>query len=383
MTGGPADTALGQPRPARQADSLAAAALDVRGLTKRFGDQVVLSGVSISVAAGSTTAIVGASGSGKTTLLRLVAGFERPDDGSVRLDGRALADAADTTSWVPAHRRHIGYVAQDGALFPHLTVAQNIAFGLDRTGADRRRRGAARVAELLEMVSLEPSLAARRPHEISGGQQQRGALARALARRPRLMLLDESFSALDAGLRVATRRAVGAVLAEAGITTVLVTHDQSEALSFADQVAVMRAGRLAQVGRPTDVYAQPADLETARFLGDAVVLDGWVAGATAHCALGMLPVTSTGHRDGRCRLMVRPEQIHIDDAGTIDATVVGSDFFGPNSTVQLELTTPPGLRAELVGGAERITILHPGPTLPHEGQTVRLRVAGTAVAYPD
>lgn len=196
------------------------------------------------------------------------------------------------------------------------------------------------------------------------------------------MLLDESFSALDAGLRVATRRAVGAVLAEAGITTVLVTHEQSEALSFADQVAVMRASRLAQVGRPTDVYAQPADLETARFLGDAVVLDGWIAGATAHCALGMLPVTSTGPREGRCRLMLRPEQIHIDDAGTIDATVVDSDFFGPNSTVQLELTTPPSVRTDHGEGPERITILHPGPAHPHEGQTVQLRVAGNAVAYP-
>jgi iron(III) transport system ATP-binding protein len=196
------------------------------------------------------------------------------------------------------------------------------------------------------------------------------------------MLLDESFSALDAGLRVVTRQAVGTVLAEAGITTVLVTHDQSEALSFADQVAVMRAGRLAQVGSPTDVYARPADLETAQFLGEAVVLDGWVDGPNAHCALGTLPLAPTGHGEGRCRLMVRPEQIHLDDAGGIEATVVGSEFFGPHSTVQLELTTPPALRGDLRDGPERISVLHPGPLHAQRGQTVRVRVAGVAVAYP-
>src|SRR6476469_11144325 len=236
-------------------DAAARGRLEVSDLVKDFGSQQVLRGVTLSVDPGSTTAIVGPSGSGKTTLLRLIAGFERAEAGSVTLSGRALAGG---DAWVPAHHRDVGYVAQDGALFPHLTVGQNIAFGIDTSALSGGRKAArARVAELLEMVSLDSALAARRPHEISGGQQQRVALARALAREPELMLLDESFSALDAGLRVATRRAVAKVLAEAGVTTILVTHDQAEALSFADQVAVMRGGKLAQIGNPFVVYTRP------------------------------------------------------------------------------------------------------------------------------
>ncbi|MEO5992440.1 MAG: ABC transporter ATP-binding protein, partial [Arthrobacter sp.] len=216
--------------------------LQIDAVTKDFGTQAVLKGVNLSVARGGTTAIVGPSGSGKTTLLRLIAGFEHPDTGSISLNGTKVAGGG---VWVPAHKRHVGYVAQDGALFPHLSVGQNISFGLDTTKLPGGRRALKdRVAELLEMVSLDPAMAKRRPHQLSGGQQQRVALARALAREPELMLLAEPFSALDAGLRVATRRAVGKVLQDAGVTTILVTHHQGEALSFADQVAVMRGGRL-------------------------------------------------------------------------------------------------------------------------------------------
>jgi iron(III) transport system ATP-binding protein len=202
------------------------------------------------VPTGSRTVIVGPSGSGKTTLLRMIAGFEFPDSGSLTLNGQTLVDS---THAVPAHQRQIGYVPQDGALFPHMTVAANIGFGLASKGRERQER----IAELMDSVALDANMADRWPHELSGGQQQRVALARALAQQPRLMLLDEPFSALDTGLRAAMRKLVARLLADAGVTTILVTHDQSEALSFADQLAVMRNGRLVQSGHPLDLYRYP------------------------------------------------------------------------------------------------------------------------------
>ncbi|BDH57933.1 ABC transporter ATP-binding protein [Tsukamurella sp. PLM1] len=342
------------------------AELALRGLTKRYGADTVLRDVDLTVPAGSITAVVGPSGSGKTTLLRLVAGFARPDAGSVRLGDRYLAS---DSVWVAAHRRGVGYVAQDGALFPHLSVARNIAFGLGASLPVRRRAAAGRVAELLDTVSLDLALARRYPHELSGGQQQRVALARALAGSPRIMLLDESFSALDAGLRVATRAAVADVLGTAGITTVLVTHDQSEALSFADQVAVLRNGALEQVGPPAQVYSRPASEAVARFLGDVVVLDGALDGAVAETVLGRIPVAGA---DGAARpapvaLLLRPEQIRIAAEG-VRATVTRVEFFGPDATVWLTLTDGPV-----------IEIRHPSTELPAPGDEVRLCVTGSAV----
>lgn len=343
-------------------------------LVKSFGSKKVLKGVDLAVAEGGTTAIVGPSGSGKTTLLRLIAGFENPDSGTIELNNRMVAGDA----WVPAHKREIGYVAQDGALFPHLSVAQNIAFGLDRAwNPAGRRANAQRVAELLDMVSLEASLGERRPHEISGGQQQRVALARALARRPKLMLLDEPFSALDAGLRVATRKAVAEVLHAAEITTILVTHDQGEALSFADQVAVMRGGTLAQTGTPFSVYTRPADMDTAEFLGDAVMLDALLQGSLASCSLGGIPVRHATVQ-GRVRLMLRPEQIRIAADGPIKGTVVDTVFFGPETTVRIKLSPVPGL----AGGGEVITIRHWNASMARPGMELNLRVIGEGVAFP-
>jgi iron(III) transport system ATP-binding protein len=337
------------------------------------------------VAKGGTTAIVGPSGSGKTTLLRLIAGFEHPDTGSISLNG---AKVAGEGSWVPAHKRHVGYVAQDGALFPHLTVGQNISFGLSASRlSGGRREVAARVGELLEMVSLDASMAKRRPHQLSGGQQQRVALARALAREPELMLLDEPFSALDAGLRVATRRAVAKVLNEAGVTTILVTHDQAEALSFADQVAVMRGGKLAQIGNPFVVYTRPADRATAEFLGDAVILDAWMEGSLATCSLGGIPVRRPPAQ-GRVQLMLRPEQIRIAEDGPIRGVVVDTDYFGPETTVRLKLAVPPELAAgatpdyRFPGGGEVITIRHWNASIARPGMELCLRVVGEAVAFP-
>jgi iron(III) transport system ATP-binding protein len=180
---------------------------------------------------------------------------------------------------VPAHQRLIGYVPQDGALFPHMTVAANIGFGLATKGSEKQER----IAELMDSVALDANMAERWPHELSGGQQQRVALARALAQQPRLMLLDEPFSALDTGLRASMRKLVARLLAEAGVTTILVTHDQSEALSFADQLAVMRQGRLVQSGHPLDLYRYPDDVQTALFLGDAVVMPARIEAGWAHC----------------------------------------------------------------------------------------------------
>ena len=348
--------------------------LRTTNLVKGFGNKPVLKGVNLAIAEGGTTAIVGPSGSGKTTLLRLIAGFENPDSGSIELSGQTVAGDA----WVPAHKREIGYVAQDGALFPHLSVAQNIAFGLERASVGRGRAAVAkRVAELLEMVSLETSMGARRPHEISGGQQQRVALARALARKPKLMLLDEPFSALDAGLRVATRKAVADVLHEAAVTTILVTHDQGEALSFADQVAVMRGGTLAQTGSPFSVYTRPADRDTAEFLGDAVMLDAHLQGSLATCSLGWIPVRHATTQ-GNVRLMLRPEQIRITADGPIRGTVVDTVFFGPETTVRIRLSPLAGLP----GGGEVITIRHWNAAMARPGMELNLSVIGEGVAFP-
>lgn len=352
--------------------------LVVSDLTKAFGRTEVLRGLSLTVEPGTTTAIVGPSGSGKSTLLRAIAGFERSDSGTVELGDRMLSGPG---VWVPAHHRTIGYVAQDGALFPHLTVGDNVAFGMGegreaggRGGRGRKARGA-RVAELLDLVSLDPGLTSRRPHEISGGQQQRVALARALARRPSLMLLDESFSSLDAGLRVATRRTVSRVLGEAGITTVLVTHDQAEALSFADQVAVIRDGVLAQVGPPREVYRRPVDRATGEFLGDAVVLDAEIVGGVAHCLLGEVLVdgdVSGGVGGAMLRpILLRPEQIRVDPASAVRGVVEEIEYFGAESTVRLRL-----------GSQHCITIRHWDSSVAQVGDELGLTVEGAAVVLP-
>ena len=341
-------------------------ALEVDGLDKSFGAATILRHVTFAVEAGSTTAIVGPSGCGKTTLLRLIAGFEKPDAGTISLAGRVVAGGG----WTPAHRRSVGYVAQDGALFPHATVGANVGFGLPR-----RARTASRIAELLEMVSLDPSYAARRPDQLSGGQQQRVALARALAREPELMLLDEPFSALDAGLRANTRRIVADVLAKAAITTILVTHDQPEALSFADRVAVMSAGRLAQIGTPREIYSTPIDVPTAEFIGDAVVLSAHVDGGRARCALGDVAVASNGVH-GSARVMLRPEQIEVTtDGAGVSGTVVDVEYLGSEMLLGIRLDNADGVVSE------RVTVRRFGATALTPGDRVGIRVLGKAVAY--
>ena len=239
--------------------------LEVTSLDKAFGRRAVLRNLALAVPVGSFTAILGASGSGKTTLLRVVAGFERADRGTVRIGGTLVDDGGST--WLAPERRQIGYVPQEGSLFPHLSVRRNVGFGLGR-GEIR----AGRVDELLELVGIG-ELASRYPHQLSGGQQQRVALARALAVRPSLLLLDEPFSSLDASMRASVRAEVRELVRTAGTTAVLVTHDQEEALSLADQVAVIRDGHIGQTGAPRDIYNRPVDADLATFLGEANLLD--------------------------------------------------------------------------------------------------------------
>ena len=343
--------------------------LRLQSIYKSYGNVAALDGIEFAVAKGSRTAIVGPSASGKTTLLRTIAGFEAPDKGCVTMDGEILADGPVA---IPAHRRRIGFVAQDGALFPHLSVGANVGFGLELRGQERDKR----IAELLAMVGLERSLVTRRPDQLSGGQQQRVAIARALAQRPRLMLLDEPFSALDTGLRTATRKAVTTVLADAGITTILVTHDQAEALSFADQVVVLQEGRLAQAGSPRDLYLRPSTVAIATYLGDALVFTAEVADGWAVTPLGRIPVDLNSSRR-IAQVMLRPEQIRIEkfaegQRGDVTGRVLDVDFAGAVCAVTIELMPAAG---------SPLIVRSPALELPERGAMVRLLVQGKAHVF--
>ena len=343
--------------------------LRISGVAKSFGSQRVLRGVDLDVPHGSFTAILGASGSGKTTLLRIVAGFERPDEGEVSLGDEMVDDAADR--FVPSEHRRIGYVPQEGALFPHLSVGRNVGFGLAR-GASR----VSRVDELLELVGLS-GYRRRYPHQLSGGQQQRVALARALAIGPEIVLLDEPFSSLDASMRASVRADVLGVLRRSGTTSILVTHDQDEALSMADQVAVLRDGVIAQLDTPARLYGHPEDAELAQFLGESNVLEGEVRDGVATTRLGRLPVGawSGPSRGGIALVMVRPEQIALGEAGTgrLEGTVASYEYFGHDAVVRVR-TGPEGL-PDLVVRVNGGTPLEPG-------HRVGLTVHGAVVAWP-
>ncbi len=350
--------------------------LVVTGVTKSFGPQPVLRGVDLRVPDGSFTAVLGPSGSGKTTLLRIIAGFERPESGEVRLGAQVVDDAAHR--FVPCEKRRIGYVPQEGALFPHLSVGRNVAFGLPKES----RRGT-RVEEMLELVGLS-GYARRYPHQLSGGQQQRVALARALAADPEIVLLDEPFSSLDASLRASVRADVHQVLRLAGTTAILVTHDQDEALSMADQVAVLQAGVIAQIDSPAGLYGTPRDADLAQFMGDANLLDGTFKGGRVATALGTLdlasPVngqaaTSDGSGTDSAKVMVRPEQLVI---GEVESAVVAGmiqsyEYFGHDAVVRVrpDASALPVLVVRVTGGS---------PLVP--GSRVGLRVTGPVVAWP-
>jgi iron(III) transport system ATP-binding protein len=353
--------------------------LTVKDLTKAFAATPVLTGLDLHVPSGSLTALLGPSGCGKTTLLRLIAGFDDPDGGTVTVGDRVVAGGGRS---VPARRRGIGFVPQEGGLFPHLSVAANISFGLPR----RQRRDGGRVRELLALVGLGPELADRSPHQLSGGQQQRVALARALAPEPSLVLLDEPFSSLDAALREETRLAVAEALRATGATAVLVTHDQAEALSLADQVAVLRGGRLVQLTDPRTLYRHPRDLDVATFVGEAVVLDADIRDGRATCALGSLAL-ERGCPDGRARVVVRPEQLRLS-APTAEgqpARVRSVDFYGHDSRVWLDLPSGVTVSARLEGTAvpvagDDVTITVQGAVLPFPADSAQHLPEGTALA---
>jgi iron(III) transport system ATP-binding protein len=340
--------------------------VEIRALRKQFGPVTALDGIDLDIESGSRTVVVGPSGCGKTTLLRLIAGFEAADAGRIAIDGEVLVDGAAA---VPAHKRNIGIVAQDGCLFPHLSVAGNITFGMTDEAAVKQ----ARAAELMEMVGLERSMLARRPDALSGGQQQRVALARALARKPRLMLLDEPFSALDTGLRAATRKAVGEVLRAEGIATLLVTHDQAEALAFADKVAVMRAGKLMQFGPPREVYGRPVDPATAAFLGEAIILPARISESHADCVLGRLPADVAHGFLGEATIMLRPEQIGIAEGeGGVRARIAEVSFGGSVCELRIVLLNDPGMA---------LTIEVPSLRNLSVGHEIGLRVSGSAHVF--
>jgi iron(III) transport system ATP-binding protein len=343
--------------------------VECSGLAKRYGDVVAVDDANLAVRSGEVLALLGPSGCGKTTTLRLIAGFERPDRGTVHLAGDVVA-GGDT--FVPAERRRVGVVFQEFALFPHLSVRANIGYGV----RDRSER-ASRVDEMLDLVGLA-GLGARKPHELSGGQQQRIALARALAPRPALVLLDEPFSNLDAALRAQVRGEVRAILHDAGATAVVVTHDQEEALSLADRVAVMRSGRILQVDTPHAVYDTPTDLFVATFVGDAAVLPGRVNGRgdridTAIGALTLGRSLPTGAYD----VVLRPETVRVTsghggtggDGG--DGVVHEVSFFGHDQLVTVVLPDGHVLRARL-GTDQQVT----------QGERVAVDVVGPVLAFP-
>ena len=329
---------------ARSDHSAAPLAVEARGVSKAFGSLQVLDDVDLVVAPGSTVALLGPSGCGKTTLLRTIAGLEVPDAGTVTIDGQLVVGPRTR---VPPERRRIGMVFQDWALFPHLSVGANVGYGLSR---DERRSG--RVEESLALVGLA-GFADRTPATLSGGQQQRVALARALAPRPRAILLDEPFSNLDTALRVQVRTEVHALLADLGITTIFVTHDQEEAFVLGDEVAVMTGGRIAQQAAPATLYDAPASPWVATFVGDANLVEGTADGVTASTAVGPVHLRDAAH--GAVEVLLRPEQlsIHPVDEPTSAVGPVGRvelvEFYGHDSVTIVRFADGTTLRARTAG----------------------------------
>ena len=335
-------------------------AVELVKITKTFAGQPALNALNLSVEPGEMVALLGPSGCGKTTALRSIAGLETIDSGTILIDGEDVTDR-------PTNRRDIGMVFQSYSLFPHLTAGENVEFGLRmrKVGAAERKRKA---AETLAMVGLDSHMG-RYAHELSGGQQQRVALARALVTEPRVLLLDEPLSALDAKVRVQLREEIRRIQTQLGITTFFVTHDQEEALAIADRVAVMQAGNIEQIGTPEDLYQHPQTPFVAEFVGLSNRLDGVVASGKVDVLGHVLPLLQPETANGPVRVFVRPEDVELSRAG-MPGTVISSSFLG-----SLRRTN-----VLLADGKTIIAVQHSVRDNPQPGSSVFLTLNGAAVA---
>jgi iron(III) transport system ATP-binding protein len=339
--------------------------IELRGVAKRFGTQVqALQDISFALMRGTLLVLLGPSGCGKTTALRIIAGLENPDAGEIILNGERVAVAHSRFSLAP-EKRHIGMVFQDYALFPHLSVADNVAFPISRMPAELRRK---RVQEMLDLVGLA-DFETRFPHQLSGGQQQRVALARALAAQPAVVLFDEPFSNLDAALRHAMRDQLRRILRNANATAIFVTHDQEEALSLADCVAVMSRGRILQLGSPHEVYLRPASREVAAFVGDMNLVRATAHNQVADCAFGKVLLSEPAN--GAVDVMIRPESIRLVPNANAVACVEHITFYGHDQVARVRVGDNLALLARMF----------PRPDIA-EGVRVSVVVQGAAVAFP-
>lgn len=324
--------------------------LEISALTKSFGDNSALDGVDLGVESGEVMVLLGPSGCGKTTLLRSIAGLVTPDAGSISMGGRVLdAPLASPPVRVSPEDRSVGLVFQNGVLFPHLNVARNIGFGLPRA----QRKSSPRIDELLELVGLA-GFGNRSCDTLSGGQAQRVALARALAPEPKVLLMDEPYSNLDAVLRTRLRREIGDIVRRTGTTTVFVTHDREEAFALGDRVAVMSEGQIRQVGSPQEIYSKPETLWTAEFVGEANVVVGSVEAGRFQSALGS---QITEMSDGEASLMVRPDEIALSAQpkdGAHEGEVLATEYQGSTTLVSFALSSDReiALNALVLGIAE-------------------------------
>jgi iron(III) transport system ATP-binding protein len=338
--------------------------LSIQAISKAIAGNQILKNLSLDVQEHEFVAILGSSGSGKTTLLRLVSGFDSPDTGEIQIGGQQVFAKGVNVS---AEERRVGYVPQDAALFPHLSVAKNIEFGLNKLPASQR---SARVAELLKLVDLV-GYEDRMPDQLSGGQRHRVALARALAPKPQLILLDEPFSSLDAELRVRLREDVRSVITKTGTTAILVTHDQEEALSIASRVAILRDGEFAQIGNPSEIYQAPADVEMATFLGDSVIINGVIKDDKVVTDLGLLTPLNKVANGATGRVAIRPENFYLQPNPKGEGEVIGRQYFGHDALVEVKLP-------KLV-----IQARANGPFAPEIGMKVTVWVRGQVNFYTD
>ncbi len=335
------------------------ATVQLVGVTKSYGSHLALAGIDLTIAPGEFIALLGPSGCGKTTALRSLSGLETINAGQILIDG---TDVAGT----PTNKRDIGMVFQSYSLFPHMTALENVEFGLRMRKVEKAERRA-RAAETLELVGLA-AFGERFAHQLSGGQQQRVALARALVTRPRVLLLDEPLSALDAKVRVQLRDEIRRIQTELGITTLFVTHDQEEALAVADRVAVMREGQIEQIGTPEELYVTPATPFVADFVGLSNRMPGSLSAGKVTIGATTLPALGEGQPDGPVTALVRPEDLAFDSTG-LPGTVVASSFLGSLRRTQVRLDD-----------GVVLAVQHDVDQHPQPGDVVHLRFKGAAVS---